>query len=101
MLLANLDVIEIEKEVNYLPNIKSAKKRVSVIASKSEKNRMTKSRLKTAIKAADVLIAEGDKKAAILAFGSAQKMIDQASAKGLLHRNAAARRKSRLAKAIK
>ena len=90
-----------EKEVVGLPNIKSAKKRVSVIARKSAQNRMAKSRMRTTIKKVDALTADGEAKAAGAAYQDAQKIIDQAVAKGLLHKKTAARRKSRLARGLK
>ena len=62
-----------------MANIKSAKKRVRVNAVKAEQNKALKSELKTAIKKADV------------------KKIDQACAKGLLHKNNASRKKANLA----
>ena len=80
-----------------MPNIKSAKKRVKVIAAKTAKNKATRSDLKTEIKKANAAIETGaaDKDIAVKA---AVKKIDQAVAKGLLHKNTAARRKSALAK---
>ncbi|MCL2003215.1 MAG: 30S ribosomal protein S20 [Oscillospiraceae bacterium] len=84
-----------------MPNIKSAKKRVSVIARKTAQNRMAKSRMRTTIKKVDALTADGEAQAAGAAYYDAQKIIDQAVAKGLLHKNTAARRKSRLAKGLK
>ncbi len=80
-----------------MPNIKSAKKRVKVIATKTAKNKATRSDLKTEIKKANAAIEAGaaDKDIAVKA---AVKKIDQAAAKGLLHKNTAARRKSALAK---
>ncbi len=78
-----------------MPNIKSAKKRTLVIAKKTLKNKMIKSDLKTAIKKADVAIAENaDNKAD--AVKVAIKKIDMACTKGILHKNTAARRKSGL-----
>lgn len=84
-----------------MPNIKSAKKRVSVTAHKAEHNRMAKSRVRTTIKKVDALTADGEAKAAGAAYLEAQKIIDQAASKGLLHKKTAARRKSRLAKGLK
>jgi small subunit ribosomal protein S20 len=83
-----------------LPNIKSAKKRVSVIAHKTAQNRMAKSRMRTIIKNVDALTSGGETKAAGAAYKDAQKVIDQAVAKGLLHKKTAARRKSRLARGL-
>ncbi len=80
-----------------MPNIKSAKKRVRVIAAKTARNKAATSALRTEIKKADAAIASGaDNKAE--AVKAAVKKIDQAAAKGLLHKNTAARRKSALAK---
>ena len=82
-----------------MPNIKSAKKRVKVIATKTARNKDTKSALKTAIKRAYVAIeSNADNKAEAVSF--AVKKIDQAAAKGILHKNTAARSKSSLAKRL-
>ena len=82
-----------------MPNIKSAKKRVKVIATKTARNKDTKSALKTAIKKAYVAIeSNADSKAEAVSF--AVKKIDQAAAKGILHKNKAARSKSNLAKRL-
>ena len=80
-----------------MPNIKSAKKRMKVIATKTAQNKANRSALRTQIKMANVAIEAGaaDKDEAVRA---AVKKIDQAVAKGLLHKNTAARRKSALAK---
>ena len=80
-----------------MPNIKSAKKRVKVIATKTAKNKANRSALKTEITKANVAIAPGAENKDQL-VKSAVKSIDQAVAKGLLHKNTAARRKSALAK---
>ncbi|MBQ1413228.1 MAG: 30S ribosomal protein S20 [Clostridia bacterium] len=81
-----------------MPNIKSAKKRVLVAASKTARNKATKSGLKTAVKKAEAAIAEGtgEQEAIRLAI----KKIDQACAKGILHKNTAARRKSKLVRRL-
>ena len=80
-----------------MPNIKSAKKRVKVIAVKTERNKAQRSALKTEIKKANAAIETGaeDRQEAVRV---AIKKIYQAVAKGLLHKNTAARRKSALAK---
>ncbi len=75
-----------------MANIKSAKKRVRVIQAKTLRNRMTRSALKTAIKKAE----SGDKESVTLAI----KKVDQAAAKGLIHKNKAARKKSQLARKL-
>ena len=80
-----------------MPNIKSAKKRVKVIATKTAANKAYNSALKTSLKKADVAIETGasDKNEAVRA---AVVKIDKAVAKGLLHKNTAARKKSSLVK---
>lgn len=78
-----------------MPNIKSAKKRVLVSATKQARNKSNNSALKTAIKKANVAIeTNADDKEALVK--QAIKKIDQAAAKGLLHKNNAARKKSAL-----
>jgi small subunit ribosomal protein S20 len=82
-----------------MPNIKSAKKRVKVIATKTAQNKATKSALKTAVKKAYIAIENNaDNKAEAVSF--AVKKLDQAAAKGILHKNKAARSKSNLAKRL-
>lgn len=82
-----------------MPNIKSAKKRVKVIAVKSAQNQANRSALRTQIKKANIAVETGaaDKNEVVR---EAIKKIDQAAAKGLLHKNTAARRKSALAKKV-
>ncbi len=79
-----------------MANIKSAKKRVLVNQTKALRNKMVKSALKTAIKKA-YAADEANKAAAVT---EAIKKVDQACAKGILHANAAARKKSQLAKLL-
>ena len=76
-----------------MPNIKSAKKRVKVIATKTARNKAIKTNLKTNIKKAEIACANGaeDREAAIRL---AIKKVDQAAAKGILHKNTAARKKA-------
>ena len=79
-----------------MPNIKSAKKRVKVIATKTERNKAMNSALKTEIKKANAAIAaNADNKAEQVKL--AITAIDKAASKGLLHKNNAARKKSALA----
>ena len=78
-----------------MPNIKSAKKRVLVNQTKAAKNKATNSAIKTAIKKANAAIDANDaNKADVVKV--AVKKIDQAAAKGLLHKNNAAHKKSAL-----
>ena len=76
-----------------MPNIKSAKKRVKVNATKAAANKARKPNLKTVLKNADVATDNETVKIAI-------KKVDQACAKGLMHKNKAARKKSQLAKKL-
>ena len=80
-----------------MPNIKSAKKRVKVIAAKTAQNKAAMSALKTAIKKANTAVETdaADKDAVVRV---AVKKIDQAAACGRLHTNNAARKKSALVK---
>ncbi len=82
------------REVNILPNIKSAKKRVKVIEAKTLKNQMFKTGFKTTLKKFDKAVADGDKATAEACYKAAVSKIDKAVAKGALHINAAARKKS-------
>ena len=84
--------------MNTLPNIKSAKKRVKVTAVKRMQNKIQKSEMKTELKAISAKIAE-TKDAKLLS--EAYKVVDQAVAKGLLHRNTAARKKAQFAAMVK
>ncbi len=83
-----------------MANIKSAKKRILVINKKTMRNKMIKSGVKTAIKKVLSAVAANDKAAAQAALVSASKAIDMAATKGVYHKNNAARKKSRLAKAV-
>ncbi len=78
-----------------MPNIKSAKKRVKVIAVKTKRNRVAGTELKTEIKKAYSAIGSGGTDQAE-AVKAAVRKIDQAAAHGHLHKNNAARKKSAL-----
>ena len=83
-----------------MPNIKSASKRVLVSKVLNAKNRADKSELKTVIKKFDAAVAEGNREAAEGAYKVAVKTVDQAAAKGVIHSNAAAHKKSQLTVAL-
>lgn len=85
-------------EVNVLPNIKSAKKRVKVIATKTLQNKMFKSQLRTAVKKYLAAVEAGNKADAEAAYRVAVKKVDQAVCHGILHKNAAAHKKSQFTK---
>jgi small subunit ribosomal protein S20 len=74
-----------------MPNLASAKKRLRQTEKKTLRNQIAKTRIKTETK--KVLAGEAE-------LGAVQSVIDRASAKGIIHPNAAARRKSRLAKRV-
>lgn len=80
-----------------MPNIKSAKKRVLVTKKKTLINQMHKTALKTAIKKFENAVAQADKDNAKVLFNDAVKKLDQSVKQGILHKNAAARKKSQLA----
>ena len=82
------------REVNVLPNIKSAKKRVKVTESKTLQNQMFKTGFKTTLKKFEKAVEAGDKAVAEGCYKDAVGKIDKAGAKGALHVNAGARKKS-------
>lgn len=79
-----------------MPNIKSAKKRVLISEVNYQRNKAYRSALKTALKKAEAAIEANaeDKEATVKV---AVKKLDQAAVKGILHKNAVARKKSQLA----
>ena len=81
-----------------MPNIKSAMKRVKVTEKKTAANKSKKSEIRTEIKKAKASIAASPADSAE-AVKSVQITVDKAAAKGYIHKNAAARKKSRTAKA--
>lgn len=83
-----------------MANIKSAKKRILVIATRTARNRSIKSAVKTQMKKVRLAVKEGNKEAATQALSVAQKAIDKACAKGVYHKNTAARKKSTLARLV-
>lgn len=80
-----------------MANIKSAKKRIKVTEKKTLENRMIKSALKTAIKKFETAVAANNVEEAKTLFVKAARSLDMASQKGTVHKNMAARKKSRLA----
>lgn len=83
-----------------MANIKSAKKRTKVIAKKTANNRIRKSIIKTAEKRFLEAVEAGDQALASERFRKVEKVIDQAAAKNIIHKNAAARKVSRLSKKL-
>ena len=83
-----------------MANIKSAKKRILVIDKKTARNRRVKSHLKAVLKNFEAALAAGDMALAKEKFVLAEKKLMQAAAKGTIHKNAASRKVSRLAKKL-
>ncbi|MCL6610129.1 MAG: 30S ribosomal protein S20 [Peptococcaceae bacterium] len=79
-----------------MPNIKSAAKRVEVIRKKTLRNARLKSALRTSIRRFNEAMAGGNKEEAGIKLRGALIAIDKAVSKGILHKNTAARKKSRL-----
>lgn len=84
-----------------MANIKSARKRARQAEERREHNMSLRTAVRTAIKNAKKAIAGGDKTAASKVLQDSQRVIDRVVAKGVLHRNAGDRHKSRLAHALK
>ncbi len=80
-----------------MANIKSAKKRIKVTQAKTMRNTMIKSSLKTTIKKFAAVLASNDVAAAQENFKNVVKALDMAASKGIIHKNKAAKKKSRLA----
>ena len=83
-----------------MANIKSAKKRILVIETKTLRNKIIKSKIKTLTKKVDAAVAAGDKTLAQSNLTNAIVAIDKAAAKGIFHKNNAARKVSRLQRAV-
>jgi len=79
-----------------LPNIKSAEKRARQAAVRTERNRRVKSVVKTSIRRFKEALQSGDGESAREKLKAAIRQIDKAAARGVIHKNNAARRKSRL-----
>ena len=77
-----------------MPNIKSAKKRVKVIAVKTLQNKVFKTQLRTVVKKFNAAVEAGNKEEAVIAYKAAVKKVDRAVAKNILHKNNAAHKKS-------
>ena len=83
-----------------MPNIKSAIKRVNVIEKKTLRNNMVKSGYKSAVKKFEQAVEAGNKEEATKLLSLATKKVDQACTKGVIVKNTAARKVSRLTKAV-
>ena len=84
-----------------MANHKSAKKRIRRNANRAEINKSRISRIRTFLKRVETAIALGDKSAAQLALKEAQPELMRGVSKGVLHKNTAARKMSRLSARVK
>jgi len=84
-----------------LANIKSAKKRAITSEKRRKHNASRRSMMRTLFKKTLAAIEAGDKEAATTAFAAVTPVLDRYATKGLIHKNKAARHKSRLAAKIK
>ena len=83
-----------------MANIKSQIKRIKTNEKAQERNKAVKSELKTAVRATRTAVAEGDKAKATAALQNANRKLDKAVSKGVIHKNQAANRKSSIAKLV-
>lgn len=83
-----------------MANIKSAKKRILVIQTKTERNKAAKSKVRTFVKKVYAAIEANDKAAADTALKEAISEISKAASKGIYHKSTASRKISRLTKAV-
>ena len=83
-----------------MANIKSQKKRILTNEKAHERNKAVKSELKTVVRAAREAAASGDKDKAAAALRTANRKLDKAVSKGVIHSNQAANRKSAIAKQV-
>lgn len=83
-----------------MPNIKSAIKRVKTTEKRNAQNNMIKSDMRTAVKKVEAAVVLNNSTAAVSSYTEAARKLDKAAAKGLIHKNAAARKKSRLMKKL-
>ncbi|PZN03572.1 MULTISPECIES: 30S ribosomal protein S20 [Thermaerobacter] len=84
-----------------MPNTRSARKRVRQAERNRLRNKMYKTRIKTAIRRLEEALTGGDPTAIQEALRRAVSAIDRAAVRGAIHRNTAARKKSRLMQRLK
>ncbi len=84
-----------------MPNIKSAKKRLEISKRRNLRNSAGKTVVKNTIKKFENAVASGNLEEAQAAYRQVVKVLDKAVSKGFLHKNTAARKKSRLSKSLK
>lgn len=84
-----------------MPNIKSKIKRMHKSEEQRQRNRNVKSALRTVIKKFETALESGDAESASDIFAEASKALDKAASKGVIHKNKAANKKSRMARELK
>lgn len=84
-----------------MANTKSAKKAARQAVKRAEVNKTRKSRMRTFVKKVEDALAKGDAAAAAAALKAAEPVIMRTAQKGLVHKNAASRKVSRLAARVK
>jgi small subunit ribosomal protein S20 len=90
-----------EKREAFMANTPSAKKAVRKIAARTEINKSRRSRVRTFLRKVEDALLSGDKEAASVAFKAAEPELMRAASKGVVHKNTAARKVSRLAAGVK
>jgi small subunit ribosomal protein S20 len=83
-----------------LANIKSQLKRIGTNKKAHDRNKAVKSELRTHVRNVRVAVTAGDKDKAAAALAVANKKLDKAASKGVIHKNQAANRKSAIAKQV-
>ena len=83
-----------------MANIKSQKKRIITAEKARQRNRAVRSELKTYVKKVHAAVEAGDAEAAQNAANQANRLLDKAASKGIIHKNQAAKRKSGVQKLV-
>ena len=86
---------------SQMPNTSSAKKRLRQNETRRLRNRSAKSTMRSQLRRVREAVAAGDGEKAHVELKEAQKKLDRAASRNLIHKNAAARTKSRLVKLVK
>lgn len=84
-----------------MPNTRSAKRAERVTRRRTEVNKARRSRMKTMVRNVETAIAEGNQEAAAAALKAAEPILMRSAQKGVVHKRAAARKVSRLARRLK
>ena len=93
--------IHSDSRIKHLANTKSAKKANRVATRRAEVNKSRMSRVRSSVRKVEEALASGDKTAAEAAFKAAQPELMRGAQKGILHKNTASRKVSRLSVRVK